>query len=340
MKRWICLMLALILCLSLYACGASPPTEAPTQAPTEPPAPTISPEELARQAAYHEKMAAALVDVDWGWAPSTNFKAVVLLERENEEGRYVDTYLDPYWAAEEPEEVRYLVECSFGTSEVGHYLGGGKAYRHGAYVRVVDLAWSNLCGEMRFHGGEPPESVQDSCDYYGSEVDPAEISEWITSVLNAEVEKDAEKALEELKYIMDRNTEIAPGRMREKLQDGGFSEAVIDRAMDLSGVDWNERARRLGEAVVENSEWGCSPNRFHEVLGDIYGLTEEQIAYAAQSIDWDAQAVKCAKESVMASSWKRKSEGLDETKKQIVAYLTENGFTQEQAEYAAEQFFS
>lgn len=355
MKRWLTLLLVLVLCLLLCACGsaATPteaPAEAPTEAPTEPPEPTVSPEELARREAYHEKMAAGLANID----PTriTNFKAIVAVREylgykngsaKYGEVTYTDSYIDPEWAAAEPEEVRFVVQWTCGVSEKGFYTHGGKAYQHYISVEITDLVTGGVCGKAVFSGSEPPETVKEPGDHYGSEVDAAEIQEWSTSVINAEVVELARGALEAIKEITDKvdgPSLMVPSRSEvqaELQKTGDFSDEIIEYALGCCGVDWNEFARMHGEAFVESYEEGCKPARFEKGLTDC-GFTEEEIAYAAQSIDWNAQAVKLVPLD-MVDIW-RMTEGQKKAEEKLIARLIEYGFTQEQAEYAVEQTFS
>ena len=195
MKRTLVGVIILTMCLLLCACGNTPvptetPTAAPTEAPTEPPEPTISPEELERQAAYHEKMAAALDDVDHDQVKERNVtKAVALVKQKYDyenKGTYVDTYVDPKRVAENPEEVRFIVRCRFFDVDVGYYeAGGGTAHKHCVEVDVIDLSWgsSPRVEAKVFSGGDPPETVSEYGKHYGPGIDPKVIIEWSESVI-------------------------------------------------------------------------------------------------------------------------------------------------------------
>lgn len=318
MRRWIYLLLILALCLSLCACGggatttetpAETPAEAVTEAPTEEPAPTISPEELARREAYHEKMAAGLADkVDAILSNAErkqfeqNVKVVEIVKYQisvdkagkYDEGTFCDMHLEAGWVAEEPEDVRFVVECTYGVSEKGSYIiTNGKAYQHFVSVEITDLADGAQCGKNVFHGSEPPETVSEPGDHYGTEVDESEIRVWIASVIEEAMAESAAEAVEEIKYWVD--VLGAPSRsdvLRWVKENGEFTDAMIDYALNHCGVDWKEMAlQRAREELADQ------PGDYHgyfsynwtvKYLTDVCDFTLEEAVYAADNCggDW------------------------------------------------------
>lgn len=360
MKRWMSLFMVLVLCLSLCACGSAatptepptePPTEAPTEAPTEPPEPTISPEESARLAAYHEKMAAVLTDVNrYDFPFQKNIKAVetvkhqIIGSHKYGESVYVDTHIAPEWVAEEPEDVRFLVECAYGASEKGMYMiGGGKAYQYYVTVRVIDMATGNICAKTSFDGGEPPETVSEPGDHYGSKVDEAEIREWITSVIEAEAPKFAEDALKEVKDLMEILGTPSRNYLLQFMQEyggasGEFSDGMIEYALDLCGIDWKEHALLEAQealAVQPHDLFGYySYGYIIKHLTKNRDFTQEEAAYAADNCgaDWKEQCC------LQVKQYLEDDLTYNDTRKWLTEELKNRHlFTDEEIEYALVQ---
>lgn len=156
MKKALSFLLA-FLCLSLCACGGSSTEETTAE-------PTYSQEELT----YHDTMAAYLDAVD----PSqvTGKKAVVVMVDSFDPPVhfYTRQYLPEELIAESPEEVRYMIECYEEVRNVGMYINGGQAYQYFLHANIVDLKYKLAIGGPSVWGSEPPESVSEPGDYYGS----------------------------------------------------------------------------------------------------------------------------------------------------------------------------
>ena len=347
MKRWMSLLLVLVLCLSLCACGSAatptePPTEAPTEAPTEPPEPTVSPEELARQAAYHEKMAAVFAKKLEGVIPGDerlqiekNIKVVEVVKKaekplESGERVFTDTHIDPEWVAEEPEDVRILVECSYGVSEKGWYpIGGGKAYQHFVAVEIIDLATGNYCGKNVFHGSEPPETVSEPGDHYGSKVDEAEIRAWINSVIEEKAPQIAKRAIEEVEYGATK-WGYSPKRVLDQLS-GDFSDAMIECALEHCNVDWRENALL---AVEKPPYTTYSYKKMVNCLVEYDGYTEEDAIYAADNCGADWKERCCRKVKLYLED----DATYNDSREWLTRDLKDYGlFTDEEIEYALDQ---
>ena len=356
MKRWMSLLLVLALCLSLCACGSAvtptePPTEAPTEAPTEPPEPTVSPEELARQAAYHEKMEAALGEKLDGvisskerWEFEKKFKAVEVVKKaekpmEYGESIFTDAHIDPKWAAEEPGEVRFVVNCAYGVTEKGWYpIGGGKAYQRWVSIKIDDLGTGVRLGENVFYGSEPPESVSEPGDHYGSEVDEDEIRAWINSVIEEKAKQLASGAAGAIKAYADKWVRSRRDTLEYFQQNGNYSEGMLEYALEICGVDWKENALQ-----VAMEELADQPNRYlgyfsyHytiEYLTDTRGFAQEEAVYAADNCgaDWKEQCCLQVKQYLEDDAT------YNDSRKWLVEYLRDYDlFTDEEIEYALAQ---
>lgn len=362
MKRWMSLLLVVVLCLSLCACGgaATPteaptetPTEAPTEAPTEPPEPTVSPEELARQAAYHEKMAAvfaekleSVIPSDERWEFAKKIKVVEIVSRqiaadkplEIGEGVFTDTHIDPKWAAVEPEEVRFVVDCTYGVSEKGWYpIGGGKAYQYYVAVEIRDLAAQVQFDKKVFHGSEPPETVSEPGDHYGSKVDEAEIRAWINSVIEEKAPECVAEAVEEIKEYATKWRKSRRSTFEHFREEGDFSDAMIECALDLCGVDWKEHALMEAlEAVADQQEYHGYYSYHYTIkyLIDVRDFTQEEAAYAADNCGADWKELCCLQVKLYLEDDKT----YNDTREWLSDDLKNYGmFTDEEIEYALDQ---
>ena len=365
MKRWMSLLLVLVLCLSLCACGstAAPtepptevPTEAPTEAPTEPPEPTISPEELARQSAYHEKMAAVFAEKLEGVIPSKerwqfekNIKCVEVVKKAEKPMEYgecvfTDIHIDLEWAAEEPEDVRFVVECTYGVSEKGVYIiTNGKAYQHYVSVEIMDLATGNQCGKTVLYGSEPPETVSEPGDHYGSKVDEAEIRAWINSVIEEKAPEFAAKAVEEVKHLIDVLGTPSRGYVLQFMQEYGqgndeFSTGMIEYALDHCGVDWKEHALQVAlEELADQPSDLLGYLSYHytiKYLTDTRGFTQEEAVYAVDNcgVDWNEQCC------LQVKQYLEDDVTYNDSRKWLVENLRDYDlFTDEEIEYALDK---
>lgn len=360
MKRWMSMLLVLALCLSLCACGsaATPtdapteaPTAAPTEAPTEPPEPTISPEELARQAAYHEEMAAVFAEKLEGVIPSKerwqfekNIKVVEVVKKaekpmEYGESVFTDTHIDPEWVAEEPEEVRFVVECTYGVSEKGWYpIGGGKAYQYYVAVEIRDLAACVQFEKEVFHGSEPPETVSEPGDHYGSKVDEAEIRAWIASVIEEKAPEFAAEAVEEIKEYAINWVKSRRSTFEYFQQKGDFSDAMIECALDLCGVDWKEHALLVALEELANQPSDLfgyySYDYTIRYLTKVHDFTQEEATYAADNCgaDWKEQCY------MQVKLYLEDDKTYNDTREWMSEELKNSRmFTDEEIEYALDQ---
>ena len=346
MKRWMSLLLVVVLCLSLCACGgaATPtetPTEAPTEAPTEPPEPTISPEELARQAAYHEKMAAVfaeklegVISGDERLRIGKNIKVVEVIKKaekplEYGEPVFTDTHIDPEWAAEEPEDVRILVKCSYGVSEKGQYIiTNGKAYQRFVSIQIIDLATGNLYGKKVFDGSEPPESVSEPGDHYGSAVDEAEIRAWIASMLEEIGPQIAARALKEVEYYANEDG-LSPRFVFDRLEND-FSAAMLEYALEHCNADWR------GNALLQVEKYPFTTYSYKEMINELmrYGYTEEDATFAADNCnaDWNERCCRLVK------SYLEDDATYNDERDWLTSHLKDYDlFTDEEIEYALDQ---
>ena len=351
MKRIVSLLLVLTICIGLCACGsaATPteaptetPTEAPTEAPTEPPEPTISPEELARQAAYHEKMSAVfaeklegVISGDERLRIAKNIKVVEVVKKaekpmEYGERVFTDTHIDPEWVAEEPEDVRILVECSYGVSEKGVYIiTNGKAYQRFVSIQISDLANGNIYGKNVFHGSEPPESVSEPGDHYGSKVDEAEIRGWIASVIEEKAPQIAESAMKEVEYYANERGH-SPKRIFDRLS-GDFSDAMIEYALEHCNVNWRKNAQMEVEAPPYTTH---SYKEMVNWLVEYAGYTEEDAIYAADNCGADWKERCCRKVKLYLEDDATYNDSREWLTKHLKDY---DLFADEEIQYALEQ---
>lgn len=104
------------------------------------------------------------------------------------EGTFSDRYVPEDYLASTPEEARYILYCSYGSSLVGTYTGGGgSAFKRWVKVEILDRATDTVIGTNEFTGGNPPSTVKSGGAHYGSEPSLTKIHEWILSVINDNV---------------------------------------------------------------------------------------------------------------------------------------------------------
>lgn len=182
MKRIALLLALMILCSCLCACG-----ENAVETTAEP---THSQEEIA----YHESMTSYLTDV----APDqiTGNKVVVCIYKTTDfsDGFYSTQSLPAELIADSPEEVRYVIECYEEVRNVGMYTNGAQAYQYFLHANIVDIKYNLIVGGPTVRGGEPPESVSEPGDYYGSRPDFEELTAAITETVLDEI-REYEKTL-------------------------------------------------------------------------------------------------------------------------------------------------
>ena len=361
MKRTLAGVIILTMCLLLCACGntavpTEAPTAAPTEAPTEPPEPTVSPEELARREAYHEKMAAVFAEKLEGvipyeerWQFAKKIKVVEVVEKaekplEYGERVFTDTHIDPKWVAEEPEDVRFVVKCTYGVSEKGWYpIGGGKAYQHYVAVEIKDLAVSAQFEKMVFHGSEPPETVSEPGDHYGSKVDEAEIRAWINSVIEEKAPECVAEVVEEVRDTLDLLDTSSRSYVLEFIQENEgysseFSDEAIEYALDLCGVDWKEHAllKALEKLADQPSDLFGYYSYHYTVkcLTDTWGFTQEEAVYAADNCGTDWKEQCC----LQVKLYLEDDVTYNDTREWMTEELKDYGlFTDEEIKYALEQ---
>jgi preprotein translocase subunit SecG len=100
------------------------------------------------------------------------------------EGTFSDRYVPEDCLASTPEEARYILYCSKGATLVGTYSGGGGGgFRRVVNIEILDRTTNTIIGTNEFTGSNPPSSVKDSGNHYGSEPSMEKIHEWILSVI-------------------------------------------------------------------------------------------------------------------------------------------------------------
>ena len=185
MKRNCVLFALVFLCFCLCACGSTGAVET-TEAAVEP---TYTQKELA----YNDTMAAYLNTVDA--SQITGNKAVVcILNEDDSDCFYTTRYLPEELITDSPEEVRYVIECYEEVRNIGMYTNGAQAYQYFLHANIVDLKSDFIIGGPSVRGEEPPESVSEPGDYYGSRPDFEELGAAIAETVIEEI-REYEKTL-------------------------------------------------------------------------------------------------------------------------------------------------
>jgi len=141
-------------------------------------------EEEAAQEAFNDAMSVLL---ESGYTCShTADKAVTLFVETNGDvttENFTTEYIPEDLQTEQPEEVRWLVRCESNLVSVGLYAFYGSANQRRLDVEIIDLSTGRSLSEAHFLGPKPPESVSSIAEATGDYPDPADITEWITSVI-------------------------------------------------------------------------------------------------------------------------------------------------------------
>lgn len=151
-------------------------------------------------------------------------------------------------------------------------------------------------------------------------------------------EEDARAALEycqvdwEIQALRAALEDLAYGAwtqqsLEEQLSFSGFTPEEIEFAIENCGADWEY------QASIMVQEWAYYGSASRETM--LYMLGDQNVdpdvaemAVDAAGIDWDDQAVKCGKSYLEVDRFSRE---------EMIDQLLFEGFTQEQAEYGAEE---
>ena len=100
------------------------------------------------------------------------------------EGTFSDRYVPEDYLASTPEEARYILYCSDGSTMVGTYSGGGgSGWTPWVNIEILDRKTGQVIGTQKFEGGYPPTTVTSGGAHYGSEPSTEKIQEWTLSVI-------------------------------------------------------------------------------------------------------------------------------------------------------------
>lgn len=114
----------------------------------------------------------------------------------------------------------------------------------------------------------------------------------------------------------------------EQLEYEGYGEKNATYAADNVGADWSAEALQSAQSYVDHI--GISSEHLYEML-DYEKFTPDQIDYAMQNVqvDWYAEAAEDAQD------WLDYNDGY--TRDELLERLTNDGFSQQQAEYGVMQ---
>lgn len=118
--------------------------------------------------------------------PVTGDKAICYYKDldKKTEGTFSDRYVPEDYLASTPEEARYILYCSDGSTMVGTYSGGGgSGFQLWVKVEILDRTTGQVIGTRKFEGGYPPTTVKSGGAHYGSAPSTETIQEWILSVI-------------------------------------------------------------------------------------------------------------------------------------------------------------
>ena len=296
MKRFIALSLALILCLGLCACGGSDTAEAtPAPTATAKPTPTPIPETPAEK--YHKQMQAALEGKERG--TPTSAKAVTHWTDDQGISTYRASLLSNKWMARSPDEVKYIVCRTERMEVVGYYQGitNGVPFTADACVPNVDIKITNaitqaVLAENSFRGSEPPQNIFDADDCIGDYPDEAAIADWVTETLDG-LEASANAAALEFVQSYLQMWAYSSAELTKMLTEEGFSETEAQYAIDNCGADWAQINIALAQGQLQQFPI-TSRNALIEMLMDYNSMSKTEAAAAADTIDWNKQALQAA----------------------------------------------
>lgn len=98
---------------------------------------------------------------------------------------FSDRYVPEDYLASTPEEARYILYCSDGSTMVGTYTGGGgSGFQRWVNVEILDRTTGHVIDSKKFEGGYPPSTVKSGGAHYGSAPSTEKIQEWILSVIS------------------------------------------------------------------------------------------------------------------------------------------------------------
>lgn len=325
MKRFIALLLTLILCVSLCACGGSePPEPTPTPTPAPTPVPTLSPEELA--AKYDADMAAAIGSDDR--APLTAGKAVTYWVGEDEVGTYNTKFLADEWIAEAPDEAKYIVQRTEGTKTVGFYTGVGlgcDALQPYVRIHIINSVSKKDLASETFLGEEPPAVIHKVEERIGAYPDDAEIEAWINTTL-AEIDGGQKDAA-----LTTAQSYLKPGGCSKAylelalLTEQGFTSEETAYAVENCGADWN---KQVLDYTKKNLSGNYSRLTIYNLLTEQRLFTKEEANYAIDNCgaNWKKLALNNVKDYLSTKNYSRS---------ELYHHLTNGGgFTEEEANYA------
>ena len=184
MKKTISLLLSLVLCLLLCACGETSVAET---------APVQATEGIAEQTTFHENMEAMIAQLDLS-SITGDKAATVLFNSSDKFAYYTDEYLPENLRTREVEQVRYIVRRIEDAEFVGTYSNSTLSALRAVYtIEVMDLKTNRILGSKVFEGGNPPTVLNENSRNIGSAPDETIIQDWILSVIATEPTENSPK---------------------------------------------------------------------------------------------------------------------------------------------------
>jgi len=259
--------------------------------------------------AYHAVMAPALDGVEASQVTGDKAVAYMIDEKDKTKGTYSQRIIPEELRTDDPEEVRFIVTCKEGASVVGTYTLGGRGYQRWCKVEIKDLKTGQIIDSNTFRGSDPPQTVKNGGDHYGSSPSESKITEWVMTVLGAKGETNET-------VTQPAQTERAtqePTEKADKEQTQVLSEAALERAEELLAMDI-----------------GFSPRGLETYLkGEGFSSEEAKNAVENCDADWFEQAVKAGGSAIVTYDHIVNRE-------ELLWFLEQCGFTSEQREYAAD----
>lgn len=284
MKRLMSMLLALILCIFLFACGGNSSQDT-SATPIPTPEPTLSPKELAEK--YNLDMSAALGSDER--TPLTAGKAVTYWVDAEGVGTYNTKYLTDDWAAQTPDEAKYIVTRTEGTTKVGIYMGSiaGDALQRYVKIEISNSITGEVLADERFYGAKPPETITKNEDRFGSYPAEDEISQWILSSLTALSDAAKESARNAALAHLDFTEYSKAYLYNILLTQDGFTPDEASYAVENCGADWKAQALSFTKDLLSTMDYFRSELFAQLTTGWLF--TEEEANYALDScsVDWD-----------------------------------------------------
>jgi len=93
-------------------------------------------------------------------------------------------YIPVLYKTNMPNKVRYIVYVTTpAPTKVGTYDNGGTAFRRDLTVEVLDRKTGKTSGTKRFEGGQPPITITNSKEGYGSYPKTSVVAKWVKEQL-------------------------------------------------------------------------------------------------------------------------------------------------------------